>query len=159
GGEAAGELTRDRGVVIDHQQPHSARQHGVLRYQPDLGGHNTVLVSFRLHDANMRSAMTSLSHYEQRTVHPIKLAAVALAAAIRCGADSVYIEPGEQPEETYFITFERDREVLVSFPVEALSGAATIARLAYIADLDLAASAPTSAVVKVRSGSREADVV
>ena len=103
--------------------------------------------------------MTGLFHSEQRTVDPIKLAEVALGAAIRCGADSVYIEPGEQPEETYFLTFERAREVIVSFPVEALSGAATIARLAYIADLDLAASAPASAVVKVRSGSREADVV
>lgn len=103
--------------------------------------------------------MTGLFHSEQRTVDPIKLADVALGAAIRCGADSVYIEPGDEPEVTYFITFERAREVIVSFPVEALSGAATIARLAYIADLDLAASAPSSAVVKVRSGSREADVV
>lgn len=103
--------------------------------------------------------MTGLSHSESRTVDPIKLAEVALGAAIRCGADAVYIEPGEQPEETYFLTFERAREVLVSFPVEALSGAATIARLAYIADLDIAASSPQSAIVKVRSGTRQADVV
>jgi serine/threonine protein kinase len=103
--------------------------------------------------------MTGLSHHEQRTVDPIKLAEILLGAAIRCGADAVYIEPGERPEETYFLTFERAREVLVSFPVEALSGAATIARLAYIADLDLAASSPASAIVKVRSGNRDADVV
>lgn len=103
--------------------------------------------------------MTGLSHSESRTVDPIKLAEVALGAAIRCGADAVYIEPGEQPEETYFLTFERAREVLVSLPVEALSGAATIARLAYIADVDVTASSPQSAVVKVRSGTREADVV
>lgn len=103
--------------------------------------------------------MTGLSHSESRTVDPIKLAEVALGAAIRCGADAVYIEPGEQPEETYFLTFERAREVIVSFPVEALSGAATIARLAYIADLDIAASSPQSAVVKVRSGTRQADIV
>lgn len=49
--------------------------------------------------------------------------------------------------------------MIVSFPVEALSGAATIARLAYIADLDIAASSPQSAVVKVRSGTRQADIV
>jgi tRNA A-37 threonylcarbamoyl transferase component Bud32 len=103
--------------------------------------------------------MTGPSHSEQRTIDPIKLADIALGAAIRCGADSVYIEPSEQPEETYFLTFERSREVLVSLPVEALSGAATIARLAYVADLDLAASSPQSAIVKVRSGAREADVV
>lgn len=93
-----------------------------------------------------------------RTVDPIRLADVALGAAIRCGADSAYIEPGDR-EDTYFVTFERAREVIVSFPVEALSGAATVARLAYIADLDLAATTPSSAVVKVRTGSREADVV
>jgi serine/threonine protein kinase len=103
--------------------------------------------------------MTELSHSEPRTVNPIKLADLVLGAAIRCGADSVYIEPGERPEETYFITFERAREVLVSFPVEALSGAAAIARLAYIAELDLAGSGPSSAVVPMRSGTRDADIV
>src|SRR3954471_493919 len=103
--------------------------------------------------------MTGLSHSEQRTVNPIKLADLILGAAIRCGADAVYLEPGERPEETYFVTFERAREVLVSFPVDALCGAATIARLAYVAELDLAASGPSSAVVPVKSGSREADVV
>ena len=74
--------------------------------------------------------MTGLFHSEQRTVDPIKLADVALGAAIRCGADAVYIEPGEQPEETYFVTFERAREVIVSLPIEALSGAATMAATA-----------------------------
>jgi tRNA A-37 threonylcarbamoyl transferase component Bud32 len=107
----------------------------------------------------MQGAMTGLSHSEHRTVSPIKLADLLLGAAIRCGADAVYIEPGEQPEETYFITFERAREVIVSFPVEALSGAATIARLAYVAELDLAGSGPSSAVVPMRSGTRDADVV
>src|SRR6185503_20354018 len=68
-------------------------------------------------------------------------------------------EPSERADELYFVSFERAREVLVAFPIEALSGAATIARLAYIAELDLAASSPASAVVPVRSGTREADVV
>jgi tRNA A-37 threonylcarbamoyl transferase component Bud32 len=102
--------------------------------------------------------MTGLSHSE-RTVDPIKLADLVLGAAIRCGADAVYIEPSDRADESYFITFERAREVLVSFPVEALSGAAAIARLAYVAELDLASSAPSSAVVPVRSGTRDADVV
>jgi tRNA A-37 threonylcarbamoyl transferase component Bud32 len=103
--------------------------------------------------------MSAPVHSGSRTVDPIQLAEIALGAAIRCSADAVYIEPSDQPEETYFLTFERAREVIVSLPVEALSGAATIARLAYLANLDLAASAPSSAVVKVRSGAREADVV
>ena len=103
--------------------------------------------------------MTGLSHSELRAPNPLKLADLVLGAAIRCGADSVYIEPSERPDESYFVTFERAREILVSFPIEALAGAATIARLAYIAELDLASSGPSSAVVPVRSGSREADVV
>ena len=103
--------------------------------------------------------MSELSNNETRTVDPIRLADLALAAAIRCGADAVYIEPSERPEETYLVTFERSHEVIVHMPIEALSGAAAIARLAYIADLDLAASAPASAVVAVRSGTREADIV
>ncbi len=103
--------------------------------------------------------MTGLPHSGQRAVNPIKLADLVLGAAIRCGADAVYLEPGDRPEETYFVTFERAREVLVSFPVEALSAAATIARLAYIAELDLAGSGPSSAVVPVRTGTRDADVV
>jgi len=103
--------------------------------------------------------MTGLSHSELRTIDPIKLADLVLGAAIRCGADSVYLEPSERSDESYFVTFERAREVIVSFPVAAMSGAATIARLAYIAELDLASSAPASAVVPVRSGSRDAEVV
>src|SRR5690349_11480854 len=103
--------------------------------------------------------MTGLSHSASRTVNPIKLADLVLGAAIRCSADAVYIEPDEQSDDVYFVTFERAREVIVSFPVAASSGAATVARLAYIAELDLAASGPTSAVVPVSSGNRDADVV
>ena len=106
--------------------------------------------------------MTGPSHTAPtglRILNPIKLADVVLGAAIRCSADSVYIEPSDRSDESYFVTFERAREVIVSFPSAALSGAATIARLAYIAELDLAASGPSSAVVPVRSGPREAEVV
>src|SRR5262245_26214161 len=59
----------------------------------------------------------------------------------------------------YLITFERGGKVVTSLSIEALTGAATIARLAFIAEMDLAASAVQSAVVPVRSGDREADLV
>ena len=104
--------------------------------------------------------MTSLAESQiARAIDPIRLADIVLGAAIRCSADAVFIEPSDRPEETYVITFERQRETLITVPIEALSGAATIARLAYIAELDLAASSPSSAVVPVRTGDREADIV
>ena len=96
---------------------------------------------------------------ESRTVDPRRLADLTLAAAVRADADAVYIEPTSKAEDLYRISFERDGDVLTSLPIEALSGAATIARLAYIADLDLAATNVQSAVVPVRSGDREADLV
>jgi serine/threonine-protein kinase len=92
-------------------------------------------------------------------VDPRKLAELALAVAVRSGADAAYLEPGEDPEVSYVLTFEREREVLRRVELDALSGAAAIARLAFIASLDLAAASSSSAVVPVRSGSREADVV
>jgi serine/threonine-protein kinase len=72
----------------------------------------------------------------------------------------VYIEPGgSHDDDAYVLTFERGQQVLSTINVDGLLGAATIARLAFIADLDLASPAASSAVVPVKSGDREADVV
>src|SRR5688572_17642068 len=94
-----------------------------------------------------------------RQVDPRRLAEVTLAAAVRSQADAVFLEPGADPEETFTITFERAQQTVARLEVDALSGAATIARLAFIASIDLAGNSAQSAVVQVRSGSREADVV
>jgi serine/threonine protein kinase len=93
------------------------------------------------------------------TSDPRRLADVVLASAVRASADAVYIEPVPQNDDAYTLTFERGQQVLSTITVEALLGAATIARLAFIADLDLAATSSSSAVVPVKSGDREADVV
>jgi serine/threonine protein kinase len=93
------------------------------------------------------------------TSDPRRLADVVLASAVRASADAVYIEPMPQNDDAYVLTFERGQQVLTTITVEALTGAATIARLAFIADLDLAAQSAASAVVPVKSGDREADVV
>src|SRR6185312_12968975 len=93
------------------------------------------------------------------TSDPRRLADVVLASAVRASADAVYIEPAPDNEDAYVLTFERGSQVLSTINVEALVGAATIARLAFIADLDLAATAAQSAVVPVKSGDRDADVV
>ena len=90
---------------------------------------------------------------------PCRVADVTLAAAVRANAEAVYIEPDSGSDGRYLITLERQSAALVSVPVEGPIGEAVIARLAYLAELDLAASHATSAVLPVRSGAREADVV
>src|SRR6188472_4056622 len=90
---------------------------------------------------------------------PCRVADVTLAAAVRTSADAVYIEPESGSDGGYLITLERQGEALVSVPLEGPIGEAVIVRLAYLADIDLAASHATSAVLPVRSGARDADVV
>jgi len=90
---------------------------------------------------------------------PCKVADIVLAAAVRASADAVYIEPMALADDNYVVTFERAQAVLASISIDAQLGTAIVARLAYIADLDLAASHAASSVVPVRSGNRRADVV
>jgi serine/threonine protein kinase len=94
---------------------------------------------------------------EARGLDPKRLADVVLAAAVRSQTETVYLEPAN--DEMYTFSFERGGQTITTVQVESLSGAATVARLAYIANLDLAATSATSAVTKVRTGDREADVV
>ena len=96
---------------------------------------------------------------EHRGTDPRRVADVLLAAAVRASADAVYIEPRADNEDAYGVTFERDEQVIAQCSVDAMIGAATIARLAFIANLDLTASSASSAVAKVRAGERDADVV
>lgn len=94
-----------------------------------------------------------------QTVDPKRVADVTLAAAIRANADGVFIEPDDEDDAYYAITFERSNEVLTTVQVDATLGAAVIARLAYIAELDLASASASSSRLPVRSGTREAEVV
>lgn len=90
---------------------------------------------------------------------PRRVADVTLAAAIRAQADAVFIEPDDEDDRAYAITFERDNETLTRVHLEANVGTAVIARLAFIANLDLAVSHASSGIVSVRSGTRDAEVV
>ncbi len=87
------------------------------------------------------------------------MADVALAAAVRSQADAVYIEPMPMSPETYVLTIERGASVLATVPLDAQLGTAVIARLAFVANLDLAAAHASSSIVPVKSGNREAEVV
>ncbi|HET7500706.1 MAG TPA: serine/threonine-protein kinase [Kofleriaceae bacterium] len=87
------------------------------------------------------------------------MADVTLAAAVRSHADAVYIEPMATSDETYLITLERASQVLATVPLDAQLGSAVIARLAFLADIDLAATHAASGVLPVRSGARETEIV
>lgn len=90
---------------------------------------------------------------------PLRVADVTLAAAVRASADAVFIEPDGTAEGQYLITLERESVAIASVPVEEALGEAVIARLAYLAELDLAAPHASSGVLSVRSGTRDAEVV
>ena len=90
---------------------------------------------------------------------PRRVADVLLAAAVRASADAVYIEPRADDDDAYGVTFERDDKIIVQCTLDAMVGAAAIARLAFVANLDVTAPNATSAVTRVRTGDRDADVV
>jgi serine/threonine protein kinase len=94
-----------------------------------------------------------------RFVDPRRVADLTLAAAVRAHADAVYIEPMAMADDTYVITLERASHVLATVPVDAQLGAAVIARMAFLADIDLSAAHAASGVLPVRSGTREAEIV
>src|SRR5262245_27582590 len=99
------------------------------------------------------------SREASRFADPCRVADLTLAAAVRAQADAVYIEPMAMAEDAYVITLERSSQVLTTVAVDAQLGSAVIARFAFLADIDLAASHASSAVLPVRAGAREADVV
>ena len=89
---------------------------------------------------------------------PRRVADIALAAAVRARADAVYIEPQVRGDD-YIMMLERGTNVIAAQPLDGGLGSAVVARLAFIANLDLAASHASSGVVKVRLGGEVADVV
>jgi serine/threonine protein kinase len=94
-----------------------------------------------------------------RFADPRRVADLTLAAAVRAHADAVYIEPMAMADDTYVITLERASHVLATVPLDAQIGAAVIARMAFLAGIDLSAGHAASAVLPVRSGTREAEIV
>ncbi|MDQ3365172.1 MAG: serine/threonine protein kinase [Myxococcota bacterium] len=95
---------------------------------------------------------------ETQRPDPRRVADLALAAAVRASADAVYIEPTADSDD-YVMTLERGREVLTTVTLDGPLASAVIARFAFLADLDLAAAHPSSGVVPVKSGDRDAEVV
>jgi serine/threonine protein kinase len=78
---------------------------------------------------------------------------------VRARADAAFLEPASTNDDTYALTLERGRDVVSTISLDAQLASAVIARFAYLAELDLAAAHPSSGVVPVRSGDRDADIV
>jgi serine/threonine protein kinase len=89
---------------------------------------------------------------------PRRITDVVLAAAVRAQADALFLDPAER-DDGYALTLERASQAIATQPLDASTGAAVIARLAFLADLDLSTPIAASAVVPVRSGNREAEAV
>jgi serine/threonine protein kinase len=90
---------------------------------------------------------------------PRRIADVVLAAAVRAQVDTVYIEPVAGSEDSYAVAMERGSTTVATTPLPGGVGPAVVARLAFIADLDLAAAHATSGVVPVRTADRQVDIV
>jgi serine/threonine protein kinase len=87
---------------------------------------------------------------------PRTIADLVLGVVVRT-QDAVYIEPEE--DDSYAITVERASEAIAATHIEARLAMAVIARLAFIADLDLSVRHTTSAVIPVRCMDRHTEVV
>jgi serine/threonine protein kinase len=86
---------------------------------------------------------------------PWQIADVVLGAVVR-GPDAVYIEPDDG---AYVIRFESRASPISSERLDSRLARAVIARLALIGELDLASGRTASAVVHVRCGDHDRDVV
>ncbi|MCE9580605.1 MAG: serine/threonine protein kinase [Deltaproteobacteria bacterium] len=78
---------------------------------------------------------------------PVDIADALLDAAIRVGAESMWIEPADAAQARHTVTLERGGFPLGSQTVEGHLASAVIARLALIAGLDLGAEHTQSAAI------------
>lgn len=98
---------------------------------------------------------------------PLQLADLVLAFATDHVGDAVYVEPSEtaggteagaEADPAYAIRVERGDRQLASVAVDGARAAAAIARLAYIANLDLAAGYTVGSFVRTAMGDEHADL-
>lgn len=85
------------------------------------------------------------------TATPAAVCDFVLGAAIAADADVVWIEPSRDgPGGGYAIDIERHGRLIASGTLDARLGAAVIARLAFITNIDLMAGTPSTGAARVR---------
>lgn len=91
---------------------------------------------------------------------PVAAADAVIAAALRSNADVAWIEPSPLETERYVISMERAGHSLALISVDAHVATAMIARLAFIANVDLSEPGPVTGMARLRdSEERERDLV
>ena len=101
-----------------------------------------------------------MGHIEaSRSADPRQVADVLLSSALHAAADAVFIEPVAGEPDVYAMVFEREARMLTTVVVDASLGEAVVARLAYLADLDLSATTTTTGVLDVCAGSCDGAIV
>lgn len=83
-----------------------------------------------------------------------------IAAALRADADVAWIEPSPLEPESYVISMERAGHSIAQLVVDAHVATAIIARLAFIANVDLSEPGPVTGIARLRDlHDRERDLV
>ncbi len=94
---------------------------------------------------------------------PVAAADALIAAALRAHADVAWIEPALDPSldhESYILSMENRGHSLAQLTVDAHVATAIIARLAFIANVDLSESGPVTGIARLRdTDERECDLV
>jgi tRNA A-37 threonylcarbamoyl transferase component Bud32 len=94
------------------------------------------------------------------TAPPIAAADAVIAAALRANADVAWIEPSPLEPESYIISMESAGHSLAQITVDAHVATAVIARLAFIANVDLSEPGPVTGIARLRDvEERERDLV
>jgi serine/threonine protein kinase len=104
-------------------------------------------------------AIAPAPHADPRGLSPTAICDVIFGAALAAGADAVWIEPQAEPPHAYVLTVEQHGRTVATATLDGRLGAATIARLAFIAQIDLVSRTVGSAAVVVRGPEVTADVV
>jgi serine/threonine protein kinase len=91
---------------------------------------------------------------------PVAATDAVIAAALRADADVAWIEPSPLEPESYIISMERAGHSLAQITVDAHVATAVIARLAFIANVDLSEPGPVTGMARLRDEEqRERDLV
>ncbi|MFN0249724.1 MAG: serine/threonine-protein kinase [Kofleriaceae bacterium] len=81
---------------------------------------------------------------------PVAATDAVIAAALRADADVAWIEPSPLEPESYVISMERAGHSLAQITVDAHVATAVIARLAFIANVDLSEPGPVTGMARLR---------
>jgi serine/threonine protein kinase len=90
---------------------------------------------------------------------PVAAVDVLLEAAMTVQADHVWIEPVPMAEDHYLISVEQNGAVIATSTIESSLATGMMARLAFLADVDLTSPRAVSGCVRIRSREHECDLV